>query len=1056
MIEMTTISRQDVSQVVGYYSDAKDDYYSKDSNFTSWQGTGAEALGLEGEVQSERFRELLIGELDPFTKLKRYSTDASKERMAYDLTFSAPKGVSMQALIHGDKSIIEAHDKAVAAAIREAEKYAQARETKKQVTRTENTGNLVVATFRHETSRALDPDLHSHALVMNMTKRADGEWRALKNDQMMLNKMHLGDIYKETLALELTKAGYEIRYNHKSNTFDLAHFSEEQVKAFSSRSAQIEAELAKQGLTRETADSKTKSQIAMNSRNKKEDVSREEIHKGWKEKARDLGIDFDDRSWKGHGNEKHDGADISRNRVPDFTSPEVKADKAIRFAVKSLSERDASFEQKKLLAIANKQVLGHATREDVLSAYNRAVKSGAIIEGEARYKSALQKDGKPVTSDQLTRKEWGQVLKENGLAADRAKQKVSDGIKSGRLEKTSHRVTTVEGIRLERAILEIEARGRNTQTPIATVEQIHQQLQGKTLKEEQMRSVTDIVTTKDRFVAAHGFAGTGKSYMTMSAKEVLESHGMNVKALAPYGTQKKSLEEEGMPAQTVAAFLKAKDKKLDDKSVLVIDEAGVIPARQMKQLMDVIEKSGARAVFLGDTSQTKAVEAGKPFEQMIQAGMQTSYMKDIQRQRNEVLLEAVKYAAEGNTRDALRNLSTVHEVKDQGTRLDAVANRFMALPEKDRDNTLIISGTNESRTILNNSIRDQLGLKGQGEMFTLFERVDSTKVERLDSKHFQAGQIIIPEKDYKNGLQRGNAYIILDTGPGNKLTVAGADGEQIAFSPRTHAGLSVYEAKKTELAVGDKVMVTRNNKTLDVANGDRFTVSSVEGGNLTLKNAQGREIKMDNKDASYLSYAYATTVHKSQGLTCDKVLFNLDTRSLTTSKDVFYVGISRARHDVEIFTDDRKALGSSIARESPKTKATEIERFHGLEERYIPRGREYEPTDTEKSRQNHYQNSTSFEEPGMKNDKQNKEPDVGSDQANKALRAEFDNTTVIRGDNPYADYVQQAHHNEYEDHQYAHAETYAEYEKSAEKSQEKSKADDHGAEKQKDNGDYSL
>ena len=130
-------------------------------------------------------------------------------------------------------------------------------------------------------------------------------------------------------------------------------------------------------------------------------------------------------------------------------------------------------------------------------------------------------------------------------------------------------------------------------------------------------------------ISAHGYAGTGKSYMTMAAKELLESQGLKVTALAPYGTQKKALEDDGLPARTVAAFLKAKDKKLDEKSVVFIDEAGVIPARQMKQLMEVIEKHNARAVFLGDTSQTKAVEAGKPFEQLIKAGMQTSYMKDI-------------------------------------------------------------------------------------------------------------------------------------------------------------------------------------------------------------------------------------------------------------------------------------------------------------------------------------------------------------------------------------------------------------------------------------------
>ncbi|VDB02142.1 hypothetical protein BANRA_05476 [Klebsiella pneumoniae] len=102
--------------------------------------------------------------------------------------------------------------------------------------------------------------------------------------------------------------------------------------------------------------------------------------------------------------------------------------------------------------------------------------------------------------------------------------------------------------------------------------------------------------------------------------------------------------------------------------------------------------------------------------------------------------------------------------------------------------------------------------------------MDSTQAERRDSRYFSKGQIIIPEQDYKNGMKRGESYQVLDTGPGNKLTVESSSGEQIAFSPRTHTKLSVYQAVSAELAPGDKVMVTRNDKTLDVANGDRFTV----------------------------------------------------------------------------------------------------------------------------------------------------------------------------------------------------------------------------------------
>nr|UMW97477.1 hypothetical protein [Escherichia coli] len=120
--------------------------------------------------------------------------------------------------------------------------------------------------------------------------------------------------------------------------------------------------------------------------------------------------------------------------APDFTSPEVKADRAIQFAVKSLSERDASFERQKLIQIANKQVLGHATMADVEKAYLKAVQKGAIIEGEARYQSTL-KVGASVMAETLTRKEWIDSLTNSGMRADKARFAVDDGIKNGRLKR---------------------------------------------------------------------------------------------------------------------------------------------------------------------------------------------------------------------------------------------------------------------------------------------------------------------------------------------------------------------------------------------------------------------------------------------------------------------------------------------------------------------------------------------------------------------------------------------------------------------------------------------
>lgn len=124
-------------------------------------------------------------------------------------------------------------------------------------------------------------------------------------------------------------------------------------------------------------------------------------------------------------------------------------------------------------------------------------------------------------------------------------------------------------------------------------------------------------------------------------------------------------------------------------------------------------------------------------------------MKDIQRQKNDVLLEAVKLAAEGHISGSLARLSNISAEKDQDKRLEAVANRWLSFSPEQREGTLIISGTNESRVILNSQIREALQLQGKGVEVNFLERVDSTQAERRDSKYYQVGQIIIPEKTIK-------------------------------------------------------------------------------------------------------------------------------------------------------------------------------------------------------------------------------------------------------------------------------------------------------------------
>ncbi|MEN9199259.1 MobF family relaxase [Xanthomonas euvesicatoria] len=934
MIDITVITRQAVGKVVSYYADGADDYYAKDGTAMQWQGEGAAALGLDGEVDRKRFGELLDGRIDEHTRTRRIPpTDeaARKERLAYDLTFSAPKGVSLQALVHGDHRIVEAHERAVAAAVREAESLAMARSTANKKTSVEHTGKLVVAKFRHETSRALDPDLHTHAVVLNLTQRADGQWRALTSDGIVKSLRHLGNVYKSELARELEKAGFTLRYD-RNGTFDLAHFTEHQIREFSARSQQIEAALAAKGLNRYTATHAEKNQAALSTRQRKVEVDREAVRQEWQKRAGELAIDFHSREWAG---KSRDGLEERGQRLPpkEIEKPlEHHADKAVQFAIKSLTERNAIVKQSDLVDVALKHGFGRVTTKDVRAAIDRVTRSGHLIRELPVYVSMNPGEkAKPngQSGPALTRQEWVASLQAGGKSKAEAVRLVDIGVHSGRLAKQEPRFTTHIAQKRERDILQTEQRSRGVMESRVSPDVSRAFLAGKSLNDEQRQAAQHIAESSNRFIGVQGYAGTGKTHMTKAAAELLEANGFHVTTMAPYGSQKKALEEAGLDSRTVQAFLRAKDKKIDANSVVFVDEAGVIPARQMLEIMKTVEAHGARAVFLGDTTQTKAIEAGKPFDQLQKAGMETAHLVEIRRQKDPQLLEAVKLAAEGQSAKSVAQIRQVLKEPEAAARYAAMVKHYAELPKHDRDQTLIITGTNQSRKALNDGVRHALCLQGQGQHYQLLNRLDTTQAERQHSRYYVKDSVIVPERSYANGLQRGEHYTVLDTGPGNLLTVRDSAGQQIQFSPMRCPKLSVYSVEKTELAIGDQVKVTRNNADLDLANGDRFVVRRVDQKEIELEGQGGRRVVLDTTAPMFVGLAYASTVHSSQGLTCGTVLINIETASRTTTKDVYYVGVSRARHEAIIFTDDAGKLASAVSRDGLKTAALEIKQLAG-------------------------------------------------------------------------------------------------------------------------------
>jgi conjugative relaxase-like TrwC/TraI family protein len=236
---MLSTSNVSAAQAETYYT--QDDYYSWDTQqqASRWVGKSATQLGLVGNVESATFQQLLNGVAPDGQSLAGKRTAAANRRAATDYTFSAPKSVSIAALVQQDDRVLAAHHQAVTTALTILEqRYAQTRQMTATGRVRVSTGNLMAAVFTHTTSREMEPQLHSHCVVMNATQLPDGQWRSFSNEAAIAHQKLLGEIYQNELAVALKQQGYQIK-PRANGQFELAGYTPELLKLFSTRRQQM-------------------------------------------------------------------------------------------------------------------------------------------------------------------------------------------------------------------------------------------------------------------------------------------------------------------------------------------------------------------------------------------------------------------------------------------------------------------------------------------------------------------------------------------------------------------------------------------------------------------------------------------------------------------------------------------------------------------------------------------------------------------------------------------------------------------------------------------------
>jgi conjugative relaxase-like TrwC/TraI family protein len=886
---MLTISKQlSAGQAQTYhkeeFANAQENYYSEGDRIRGeWHGRLAQEWGLHGEVQEEHFQRLANGQ-HPLTEeqLVRHQTareyvnargetvSTMEHRAAWDATFSAPKSVSLTALVGGDQAVRQAHRDSVRVALTEMERFVQARMGGNRLP--ETTGKWIATSFEHDSARPVNgyaaPQLHTHVVFFNLTETKTGEARSLQPHELYRSQQYGTAIYRSELALRLKTQGYEIERG-KSGQPEVVGYTREYLDASSPRSQQIQAYLEQQGVKGAGA-----AQIAAHQTrdDKLPSMTHAEMQRMHKEMAEQFGNQPEQvvRAAHFHGIERS-------------TSNRQHVESALTFAQDRNLERHAVTDERELMRDALKRSMGEASFAEVRDRFEKRIDSGRLIEVESK-------------------------------APARA-------------------FTTEKMIQYERDNVSEMLKGQRQHEPLVSPETWQSVQQNHThLSVSQRAAVEQTLTTRDKIVGLEGVAGAGKTTSLTTIREAAEREGYQVTGLAPTSRAAHKLAESGIESHTLQRqLIRQEAPNQGEKRLFVIDESSLASTKQVNEFFHRLQTSD-RVLLVGDTRQHEAVEAGRPYKQLQQAGMQTARLGEIVRQKDPSLKEAVEQLARGDVFGGIASLDQqgrVHEIVNVQQRLSAMAREYSRNPE----GTLVISPDNESRRELNSLIHREMQNRGEvskdeHKLRVLETRQELTGADRQWAGQYEPGDVLRYSRGSKTeGIAPGDYARVTAVDPReNRITIERENGTAQSYDPRRLSGVSVHRESEREFSKGDRVQFTAPSKELKVANRDLGTVEQVNNqGDIRIRMDSGREVRFNIQKHPHLDYGYAVTSHSSQGQTARRVLIHVDTEKseLLVNNRFAYVSVSRAQHDAHIYTNDGSTLSRSLGRDNSQRTATE-------------------------------------------------------------------------------------------------------------------------------------
>ena len=496
---------------------------------------------------------------------------------------------------------------------------------------------------------------------------------------------------------------------------------------------------------------------------------------------------------------------------------------------------------------------------------------------------------------------------------------------TGEILRQNGQLTTREMLVAEKHILSMALSGRGQTIPIAHRDRVAEALQASSLNPGQRKALELIATSADRVVGVQGRAGTGKTFMLAEVKRIAEANGYKLMGVGPSGRAVQELTDAGVESRTIASFNIAQDKEIDGKSVIVIDEAGMVPTKDMRQILQAAEQHNAKVVVIGDEKQLKSVEAGRPFVQLYEHGIQFALMDEIQRQQNETLREAVIEASRGQIAQSIARMEAyITEIKADEKRYRTLAQEFANRMPEDRRNTLVITGTNQARDAINREIRTALGRGDDGQAVTIVRRVDMTKAQAKLIRHYEPGMVVEASRAYSGLLAEKGERFHVDSVGREFVRLRRENGKLLDWNPARNAGFIAYEERTIKLEHGDRIQFTQGDKTIGYKSRELAEVTRVDNDSLHVRRNNGTEITLRLSRPLTIDYGYVATAHSSQGAKVDRVIVDIDTKNRSTNDAAYYVEISRARHEAKIYTNDQAKLPAAVLRRDEKTAALDV------------------------------------------------------------------------------------------------------------------------------------